>query len=131
MAAATCRLFAIRRCRGGATWISHKSDKEEQRATLINDMLWLEQNLYFQLVRNEEILAQIGLQQVANPSRFESHARALLANGTGLTQIFWIDPGGKIVRAAPSARSDYMVGEEQGVVTCAVITAADKSTWKA
>lgn len=101
---------------GTLLWISHQADTEEQRATLISDMLWLEQSIRFQLVRNEELLGQIGLEQVRTSLKFESHARALLANSTGLRQIFWIDAGGKTLRAAPSARTDYLVGEEQGVV---------------
>jgi two-component system sensor histidine kinase DctS len=101
---------------GTLLWISHQKDAEEQRANLINDMLWLEQNLRFQLVRNEEMLGQIGIQQAQASSRFESHARLLLTNSTGLRQILWMDMTGAILRAAPSARSGYLVGEEQGVV---------------
>jgi two-component system sensor histidine kinase DctS len=101
---------------GALLWISHQKDMEEQRANLINDMLWLEQNLRFQLVRNEELLGQIGVQETQTSPRFESHARVLLTNSTGLRQILWIDLSGIILRSAPSARSDYLVGEEQGVV---------------
>ena len=37
-------------------WMSDRADKEERRATLISDILWLEQNLRFHLTRNEELL---------------------------------------------------------------------------
>ncbi|HTH40727.1 MAG TPA: PAS domain-containing sensor histidine kinase, partial [Rhodocyclaceae bacterium] len=36
---------------GALLWLSNSSGKEEQRSTLIGDMLWLEQVFQFQLSR--------------------------------------------------------------------------------
>jgi two-component system, LuxR family, sensor histidine kinase DctS len=72
-------------------WLSHRADNEEQRATLISDMLWLEQNLRFVLAHNDELLGQIGPRQAIDRATFESHARALIDNQTGLRQVRWLD----------------------------------------
>lgn len=46
-------------------WVLHLNEQEEQRSTLINDVLWLEQNLRFQLNGTVEQLEQLG-QDLAN-----------------------------------------------------------------
>lgn len=81
-------------------WLSDRADNEEQRATLISDMLWLEQNLRFALIHNEELLGQIGPSQAGNASAFEAHARTLVGNQTGLVRVLWLDPAGT-PRAGP------------------------------
>lgn len=97
---------------GTLLWLSHQTDKEEQRATLISDMLGLEQNIHFQLLRNEELLGQIGERQARTSTLFESHARALLINSSGLRQILWIDASGKILHAVPLTGGDYLARDE-------------------
>jgi two-component system sensor histidine kinase DctS len=53
-------------------WMSDQADKEEKRATLTSDILWLEQNLRFHLARNEELLGRIDrLPRPAAPASFE------------------------------------------------------------
>ncbi|GGY12735.1 sensor histidine kinase [Paludibacterium paludis] len=41
---------------GGLLWYSHVDEREEQRATLVSDALWIEQNLRFQLDQTQERL---------------------------------------------------------------------------
>lgn len=101
---------------GGLLWFSHQTDIEKQRATLINDMLWLEQDLRFHLVRNEELLRQVSASQLRSAASFHSFARPLLNNGTGLTQLLWLDRENHIRHAIPTANNTYLVGEEQDVV---------------
>lgn len=72
-------------------WLSRQADTDEQRATLISDMLWLEQSLRFVLSHNEELLGQIGTKQAGSKATFEAQARAMIDNQTGLRQIRWID----------------------------------------
>jgi two-component system sensor histidine kinase DctS len=93
---------------GALLWLSERSDKDEQRATLISDMLWLEQDLRFHLSHNEELLGQIGLRQAADASTFEAHARALTDNQTGLRRVRWLEASGHLrfelpVSLAPAA----------------------------
>jgi two-component system sensor histidine kinase DctS len=90
-------------------WSSHRADSEEQRATLISDMLWLEQNLRFVLTHNEELLGQIGPRQAVTTTAFEPHAQALIANQTGLQQVRWLDAAGALrfkLPALPSTAPD-------------------------
>lgn len=96
-------------------WISWRSGIEEQRVTLISDMLWLEQEIHFHLTRNEEQLQQLA--RASSPvhpraSTFEPQSRSLLANQTGLNQIFWLDASGALRAALPSATAEAVtVGE--------------------
>ncbi|MDP3438979.1 MAG: PAS domain-containing sensor histidine kinase, partial [Azonexus sp.] len=40
-------------------WLLNRNEIEQDRAALIQDVLWLEQNLHFNLSRNEEQLLQL------------------------------------------------------------------------
>lgn len=84
-------------------WLSERADKDEQRATLISDMLWLEQNLRFVLEHNEELLGQIGPRQARDPAAFEAHAHTLTVNQTGLVRVVWLDLAGTILAGRSSA----------------------------
>ncbi|MDO8931534.1 MAG: PAS domain S-box protein [Rhodocyclaceae bacterium] len=96
--------------------MSDRAEKEEQRAILISDVLWLEQNLRFQLTRHEEVLGQIGPHQAASAGLFEAHAKTLMASKTGLRQVIWLDAEGRIRQNYPGPTDAYMVGEVQDVV---------------
>lgn len=85
-------------------WLSGRSETEEERATLINDMLWLEQSLRFNLQHNEELLARLGPEQVADARVFEAHARALLDNNSGLRQVLYLGPDGRPLQALPASQ---------------------------
>lgn len=72
-------------------WWLHSNDLEEQRATLINDVLWMEQDLRFHLDRNAEQMAQIGRDasdRRLDPQVIEARLRSLIANGHGLLALF-------------------------------------------
>lgn len=101
---------------GTLLWFSHAQDVEEQRATLISDMLWLEQNIRFQLVRNEEILARSYAVRPAGNSNFAANARALLGNDSGLRQVLIRDMNNGLLLAEPAAADALLVGEPQGAV---------------
>jgi two-component system, LuxR family, sensor histidine kinase DctS len=93
----------------GLLWLSQKADKEEQKASLITDMLWLEQNLRFQLNHNEELLGRMDLPQTAGSSSFDDRARMLIDNQTGLRAVRWLDARGRLkfeTAAFASARFD-------------------------
>jgi two-component system sensor histidine kinase DctS len=84
-------------------WISERSDSEERRATLISDVLWLEQNLRFHLIRNEDLLGRMASGQAATAKSFESYARTLFGFESGLRQLIWLDANGQVQQAHPSA----------------------------
>lgn len=96
-------------------WMSDRADKEERRATLISDMLWLEQNLRFHLTRNEELLGRIDLAHTASPKAFESFARTLFGFESGLRQLIWLDADGHMRLAHPTTIDTSLVGETMEV----------------
>jgi two-component system sensor histidine kinase DctS len=83
-------------------WVSERTDSEERRATLISDVLWLEQNLRFHLIRNEDLLGRMGSGQAATAKSFESYARTLFGFESGLRQLIWLDVNGEVRQAHPS-----------------------------
>ena len=97
-------------------WFSETSERENQRATLISDVLWLEQNLHFVLTHNEELLGRFDPQRIDLPEIFEAHARALIANNTGIHQVIWLDQSGRTRQALPVPTGTVTVGEGQGPV---------------
>ncbi|HZV53479.1 MAG TPA: PAS domain S-box protein [Rhodocyclaceae bacterium] len=94
-------------------WMSNRADNEEQRATLISDMLWLEQNLRFVLTHNEELLGQIGSREASNNATFESHARVLIDNQTGLRHVRWLNAGGRRRLEFPASPATTLDEEAQ------------------
>lgn len=82
-------------------WYLDRSEQEEQRATLISDMLWLEQNLHFLFAHNEELMERFDPERIVRPEIFEAHARALIDNNSGLQQLLWLDPDGSLRHALP------------------------------
>lgn len=99
---------------GALIWLLHRQDIEEHRATLISDMLWVEQNMDFQLSRNQEQLKQLALDYFGGGlpgSRFDPHARNLLQNSPGMIQLMILDDSGTMLRAAPGTVTDDLAGE--------------------
>lgn len=93
-------LFAL----GTLLWLLHRQEIEEQRATLINDMLWVEQNLDFQLSRQQEQLLQLVQDYFAGEltgGKFDPHARSLMLNSPGMVKLLIRDNRGTLLRGAP------------------------------
>ena len=86
-------------------WLLRQSEVEEQRLTLIADVLWMEQNLRFHLEGNAEQLQQIALdlaQEKTKPALFQMRGRHLLKNNPEVQQILWLDAAAKPIDAVPS-----------------------------
>jgi len=84
-----------------------QAEREEQRATLLSDALWLEQNLRFNFMRDEETLAQMSVPQVAGAALFEAKVKILLANKTGLRQVAVLDDQGRVRQSHPQPVEVY------------------------
>ncbi|MDI3514938.1 MAG: sensor histidine kinase [Gammaproteobacteria bacterium] len=85
-------------------WLTREYDADEQRTTLINDVLWMEQNLRFHLDRNEIHLQEIGRELfIDRPLAPETEARlsSLLNQERGLVQILWLSAEGRLLGAMP------------------------------
>ncbi len=99
-------------------WLLYRSDLEEQRDTLIADVLWVEQDLRFHLERNVEQLRLLGLERVSSQideRSYELRARHILGNGQGLVQLVFVDAGGEARSILPPQSAERMVGEAIGV----------------
>lgn len=99
-------------------WLTRQHDADEQQATLISDVLWMEQNLRFELDRNEASLQQIGLELLASPTlsaQTEARLRHLLASGRGLIRVLWLDPQQNLVGAMPPRPEDDEVRADAGL----------------
>jgi two-component system sensor histidine kinase DctS len=92
-------------------WTSERADQDERRATLISDILWLEQNLRFHLIRNEELLGRIDRAQTASAASFEAFARTVFGFESGLRQLIWLGNDGAVKLAHPVAMDPSLVGE--------------------
>lgn len=67
-------------------WFIQRAEREEERTTLISDMLWLEQNLRFILGHNEDVLGRFDPQRMAQRDVFDAHAGTLIDSNTGIMQ---------------------------------------------
>lgn len=96
-------------------WFLDRSEREEQRNTLISDSLWLEQNLQFLFSHNEDLLSRLDPKRLHNAADFEADARALLANHSGLVQILWYRPDGSLRRAFPPVVATPVEGQARNL----------------
>ena len=97
-------------------WLTHRQDTEEQRTTLINDVLWMEQNLSFQFERNAALLTQLGPELLGKATDDSTDARLkqALDPDTGLVRILWLRDDGKVKGAEPPFTDSHLVGEASG-----------------
>ncbi|WP_374262786.1 sensor histidine kinase [Zoogloea sp.] len=98
-------------------WLTHRQDAEEERATLINDVLWMEQNLSFQFERNNGLLTQLGPELLARPrhgTTTEARLKRALDPESGMIRILWLDTHGKVRGAEPPYTDSHLVGEAAG-----------------
>ncbi|GAA5167406.1 PAS domain S-box protein [Viridibacterium curvum] len=77
----------------GFVVLTLRQDQQEQRAAMLSDVLWLEQNLRFQFERNEELLGRLGADLLSNGSNAAaiSRAKQALTQDTGLGDLIWLD----------------------------------------
>ena len=85
-------------------WLLQDNEKEEQRATLIADVLWLEQSIRFHLESNSEQLQQLALDLARNDDSdalFDTRARHMMRTNPELAHIAWLDYSGVTRGAIP------------------------------
>lgn len=101
-------------------WMTRRFDNETQRETMINDVLWMEQDLRFRLDRNEEQLAQIGGELIGTPPISEQSAARLaqlLKPGNGLVQILWLNARNTIVGGRPFVTTEPLEDKGRSAIT--------------
>jgi two-component system, LuxR family, sensor histidine kinase DctS len=89
---------------GALVWLTRVHDEDNQRHTLISDVLWMEQSLQFQLDRNAAQLAQLGPELVVSDiaPQTDARLRQMLRAENGLTRIVWLDAAGNALGAVPN-----------------------------
>lgn len=103
---------------GVLLWLLHRTDQEEERLTLIKDILWVEQNIHFHLTSDEEKLTQLAGdlgRRALSLELFENSARALIANNPEFLRLVLRDVDGALSLAAPPSQgepSGVAVGEQ-------------------
>ncbi|WP_084513803.1 sensor histidine kinase [Azovibrio restrictus] len=85
-------------------WLLHRNDLEEQKASLIGDVLWLEQNLRFHLSGNEGQLQQLALDIGSQEGRgniFRLRGLHLLKTLPELARLNLMDEQGQAIDTLP------------------------------
>lgn len=98
---------------GVLLWLLHRSDQEEERLTLIKDILWVEQNIHFHLTSDEEKLAQLAAdlgRRALSLDLFENAARAQIANNPEFQRLVLRGVDGTLAVSVPPSQ-----GEPSGV----------------
>jgi two-component system sensor histidine kinase DctS len=96
-------------------WLLHQSRLDEQRLTLVADVLWLEQSFNFHLEDCVENFRQLSsdLPKERNPpALFRLRGDHLLKNNPEITQIAWVDENGALRESAPARELLHPVGED-------------------
>ncbi|MEF8701921.1 MAG: ATP-binding protein [Candidatus Accumulibacter sp. UW26] len=86
-------------------WLLHRNEVDEQRSTLIADVLWLEQSLRFHLDGNSEQLQQLALDLTHAKNRdelFDLRARHILKNNPELRQLLWLNDAAAVIHGMPT-----------------------------
>ena len=98
-------------------WLLRQNELDDQRSTLIADVLWLEQSFRFHLDGNADQLQQLALDlpSVADGNKlFQTRIRHLLKNNPELTQIVWQDHEARTLNALPNSISARQAQEPFG-----------------
>ena len=87
-------------------WLLHQNELEEERTSLIKDVLWLEQNVRFHLASNEEQLQQLAADLGSQPDQqrlFRIRASHMVKNNSDISQVVWFDARRQVIDALPAA----------------------------
>ena len=101
----------------GFFWISQHNEREEQRATLIADILWLEQNLRFNMDNGRGLLEQLAttLPEDADPlATFGKNARQILKNHPEFDQLLWVNADNSVRTGHPTRSYPRLLPDPNG-----------------
>ncbi len=97
-------------------WLLQENEKEEQRTTLIADVLWLEQSFRFHIDSSTMQLQQLALDlgSEETPAKlFDMRARHMVRTNAELLHIAWLDHDGSPLAALPSPVSPRRTPEDE------------------
>jgi two-component system, LuxR family, sensor histidine kinase DctS len=91
---------------GVLLWLLHRNEMEEEQRTLIQDILWVEQNLHFHLSSDAEKLQELATKIArdgVDPHTLRLQVRALISNNPEFERIVLRDAEGKVELMVPPA----------------------------
>ena len=86
-------------------WLLRQNEIDEQRSTLIADVLWLEQSVRFHLEGNSEQLRQLAIDLTRSKDQgelFALRAQHILKTNPELQQLLWLDASGRALSGMPT-----------------------------
>ena len=86
-------------------WLVHRNAQDEHRATLIADVLWLEQSIVFHAESTTGLLQQLADDLAPERNKrdlFRARCHYLLKNTSDLKQVLWLDESGRLVDSIPA-----------------------------
>ncbi|MEO5336144.1 MAG: PAS domain S-box protein [Magnetospirillum sp. WYHS-4] len=89
---------------GAFLWLLYRSEREQEYHSLIKNILWVEQNLGFQLATAEERLEHLAeelARRHLDMAHFKATAGHLVANGPEIERILLLGPDRRILAAVP------------------------------
>jgi two-component system sensor histidine kinase DctS len=89
---------------GVLLWLLHRNELEEERMSLIKDILWVEQNVHFHLTSDAEKLQQIAVELARDgigDHDFRVKARALIVNSPEFERVTVRGPEGTLLVSSP------------------------------
>ncbi len=90
-------------------WLLDRSEREEEALTLIKDILWVEQNLHFQLTSDEEKLQHLAEtlgREDGNLGQFAAIARHVVIANPAIQRVIRLDAKGRPVMSEPPIEDD-------------------------
>jgi len=88
-------------------WLLRRDDANEQRSTLIADVLWLEQGINFHLEGNAEQLQQLANDLAKGNNKralFELRSQHILNNNPDIQQVIWLDASAQVISLLPTQK---------------------------
>ncbi|EME70070.1 C4-dicarboxylate transport sensor protein dctS [Paramagnetospirillum caucaseum] len=99
---------------GVLLWLLHRNEVEEEKRVLIQDILWVEQNLHFHLSSGVERLEQLadlaGRDGGPHSGEFGLQGRALIATSPEIERIIVRDADGAVLHALPPSEAGGAAG---------------------
>ena len=95
-------------------FVLRQNEIDEQRSTLIADVLWLEQSISFHIERNTEQLEQLAAdlaQERHKKALFQLRTQYLLKSNPDILKIVWLDSSGRSVMSIPARTSSRLGGQ--------------------
>ncbi|PAT00909.1 MAG: hypothetical protein BSR46_00530 [Candidatus Dactylopiibacterium carminicum] len=104
---------------GLVTWFGLAQERDERRAMLISDTLWMEQNLRFQFESTGNELLRVGNQfgigGEIHSDAAQEKIRELLQGDSGLIAILWLDSNGLLLSTLPASAAPIRLSDEHAI----------------